>query len=128
MNKLFHYIIIFLALSCSTYGHSHTMELNSVGFAIQDCLKRCMDLIKKGASVFFFPEGTRSKDGKLGSFKVRCSSKFLFEHLFCRSDTIIEKNPILCLAMRIMDKETWFFYGLDSQMGLLMFLVAMNQG
>ncbi|XP_054806208.1 1-acyl-sn-glycerol-3-phosphate acyltransferase BAT2, chloroplastic-like [Prosopis cineraria] len=34
-----------------------------------DCLKRCMDLIKKGASVFFFPEGTRSKDGKLGPFK-----------------------------------------------------------
>ncbi|KAJ1410343.1 Phospholipid/glycerol acyltransferase [Sesbania bispinosa] len=34
-----------------------------------DCLKRCMDLIKKGASVFFFPEGTRSKDGKLGAFK-----------------------------------------------------------
>ncbi|KAI9125801.1 hypothetical protein K1719_003219 [Acacia pycnantha] len=34
-----------------------------------DCLKRCMDLIKKGGSVFFFPEGTRSKDGKLGPFK-----------------------------------------------------------
>ncbi|XP_031274404.1 1-acyl-sn-glycerol-3-phosphate acyltransferase BAT2, chloroplastic-like [Pistacia vera] len=34
-----------------------------------ECLKRCMDLIKKGASVFFFPEGTRSKDGKLGAFK-----------------------------------------------------------
>ncbi|XP_027173594.1 1-acyl-sn-glycerol-3-phosphate acyltransferase 1, chloroplastic-like isoform X1 [Coffea eugenioides] len=34
-----------------------------------DCLKRCMDLVKKGASVFFFPEGTRSKDGKLGTFK-----------------------------------------------------------
>ncbi|KAM0946845.1 putative 1-acylglycerol-3-phosphate O-acyltransferase [Dioscorea sansibarensis] len=34
-----------------------------------DCLKRCMELIKKGASVFFFPEGTRSKDGKLGAFK-----------------------------------------------------------
>ncbi|KAG6512366.1 hypothetical protein ZIOFF_030477 [Zingiber officinale] len=34
-----------------------------------DCLKRCMDFIKKGASVFFFPEGTRSKDGKLGTFK-----------------------------------------------------------
>ncbi|XP_057487765.1 1-acyl-sn-glycerol-3-phosphate acyltransferase LPAT1, chloroplastic-like isoform X2 [Actinidia eriantha] len=34
-----------------------------------DCLKRCMDLVKKGASVFFFPEGTRSKDGKLGAFK-----------------------------------------------------------
>ncbi|KAK1262454.1 hypothetical protein QJS04_geneDACA018751 [Acorus gramineus] len=34
-----------------------------------DCLKRCIDLVKKGASVFFFPEGTRSKDGKLGFFK-----------------------------------------------------------
>ncbi|XP_058723001.1 1-acyl-sn-glycerol-3-phosphate acyltransferase BAT2, chloroplastic-like [Vicia villosa] len=34
-----------------------------------ECLKKCMDLIKKGASVFFFPEGTRSKDGKLGAFK-----------------------------------------------------------
>lgn len=34
-----------------------------------ECLKRCMDLIKNGASVFFFPEGTRSKDGKLGDFK-----------------------------------------------------------
>ncbi|KAL8153491.1 hypothetical protein V2J09_011251 [Rumex salicifolius] len=34
-----------------------------------ECLKRCMDLIKGGASVFFFPEGTRSKDGKLGIFK-----------------------------------------------------------
>ena len=30
-----------------------------------------MDLVGKGASVFFFPEGTRSKDGKLGVFKVR---------------------------------------------------------
>ncbi|XP_072987927.1 1-acyl-sn-glycerol-3-phosphate acyltransferase BAT2, chloroplastic [Typha latifolia] len=34
-----------------------------------DCLKRCIDLVRKGASVFFFPEGTRSKDGKLGVFK-----------------------------------------------------------
>lgn len=34
-----------------------------------ECLKQCMSLIKKGASVFFFPEGTRSKDGKLGTFK-----------------------------------------------------------
>ncbi|XP_020084710.1 1-acyl-sn-glycerol-3-phosphate acyltransferase 1, chloroplastic-like isoform X2 [Ananas comosus] len=34
-----------------------------------DCLKRCVDLVRKGASVLFFPEGTRSKDGKLGAFK-----------------------------------------------------------
>uniref|UniRef100_A0A0R0KRK2 Phospholipid/glycerol acyltransferase domain-containing protein n=1 Tax=Glycine max TaxID=3847 RepID=A0A0R0KRK2_SOYBN len=41
-----------------------------------DCLKRCMDLIKKGASVFFFPEGTRSKDGRIGTFKVSLCTKF----------------------------------------------------
>ncbi|KAF6151950.1 hypothetical protein GIB67_010524 [Kingdonia uniflora] len=35
-----------------------------------DCFKPCMNLLGKGASVFFFPEGTRSKDGKLGAFKV----------------------------------------------------------
>lgn len=34
-----------------------------------DCLKRCVDLVGKGGSVFFFPEGTRSRDGKLGVFK-----------------------------------------------------------
>ncbi|KAF3789223.1 1-acyl-sn-glycerol-3-phosphate acyltransferase 1 [Nymphaea thermarum] len=34
-----------------------------------ECLKRCIDIVKKGASVFFFPEGTRSKDGRLGPFK-----------------------------------------------------------
>ncbi|XP_071707331.1 1-acyl-sn-glycerol-3-phosphate acyltransferase BAT2, chloroplastic [Rutidosis leptorrhynchoides] len=32
-------------------------------------LKRCMELVKNGGSVFFFPEGTRSKDGSLGIFK-----------------------------------------------------------
>ncbi|KAG8639443.1 1-acyl-sn-glycerol-3-phosphate acyltransferase BAT2, chloroplastic isoform X2 [Manihot esculenta] len=34
-----------------------------------ECLKQCIELVKKGASVLFFPEGTRSKDGKLGTFK-----------------------------------------------------------
>ncbi|KAL9266712.1 1-acyl-sn-glycerol-3-phosphate acyltransferase LPAT1, chloroplastic-like protein [Drosera capensis] len=34
-----------------------------------ECLKRCMNLINRGASVFFFPEATRSKDGRLGTFK-----------------------------------------------------------
>ncbi|KAA3477616.1 1-acyl-sn-glycerol-3-phosphate acyltransferase 1, chloroplastic-like [Gossypium australe] len=34
-----------------------------------EAVRRCMDLVRNGASVFFFPEGTRSKDGKLGDFK-----------------------------------------------------------
>lgn len=37
---------------------------------MQECLKQCIHLIQNGASVCVFPEGTRSKDGKLGDFKV----------------------------------------------------------
>ncbi len=33
------------------------------------CLGDCKDLLSKGASVLFFPEGTRSKDGKMAEFK-----------------------------------------------------------
>lgn len=30
-----------------------------------------MEIVKNGGSVFIFPEGTRSKDGHMGTFKVR---------------------------------------------------------
>lgn len=35
----------------------------------EKCMNDCMEWLKKGSSVFFFPEGTRSKDGKLQRFK-----------------------------------------------------------
>jgi 1-acyl-sn-glycerol-3-phosphate acyltransferase len=34
-----------------------------------ECLKQCGQMLKHGASVLFFPEGTRSKDGKMYPFK-----------------------------------------------------------
>ena len=34
-----------------------------------ECLKQCGELLKQGASVLFFPEGTRSKDGRMHGFK-----------------------------------------------------------
>ncbi|KAH7425635.1 hypothetical protein KP509_11G063600 [Ceratopteris richardii] len=34
-----------------------------------ECLRHCQKLIKQGVPVFFFPEGTRSRDGKLAQFK-----------------------------------------------------------
>ncbi|KAH9317578.1 hypothetical protein KI387_019347, partial [Taxus chinensis] len=34
-----------------------------------ECLKRCLNVLKQGASVIFFPEGTRTKDGKMATFK-----------------------------------------------------------
>ena len=44
------------------------------------CLGECRELLQKGASVLFFPEGTRSKDGRMAEFKkVPCGS--------CRVDT-----------------------------------------
>ena len=33
------------------------------------CLGDCKDFLSKGCSVLFFPEGTRSKDGKMAEFK-----------------------------------------------------------
>jgi len=35
----------------------------------EKCLNHCKEWLQRGSSVFFFPEGTRSKDGKLGNFK-----------------------------------------------------------
>jgi 1-acyl-sn-glycerol-3-phosphate acyltransferase len=37
--------------------------------SMMQCLLHCGTLLKQGASVLFFPEGTRSKDGKMASFK-----------------------------------------------------------
>ncbi|XP_002961230.2 1-acyl-sn-glycerol-3-phosphate acyltransferase CHLREDRAFT_174358 [Selaginella moellendorffii] len=43
-----------------------------------ECLRRCIELLKRGVSVFFFPEGTRSTDGTLAAFKkgaFSCAAK-----------------------------------------------------
>ena len=34
-----------------------------------NCLKECGRLLTLGCSVLFFPEGTRTKDGKMAAFK-----------------------------------------------------------
>lgn len=54
-----------------------------------------MDFLKKGASVFFFPEGTRSKDGKLGAFKVRSMFRFSSKNAYvCFLSIVLESNPM----------------------------------
>eukprot|EP00271_Cylindrocystis_brebissonii_P009325 TRINITY_DN24075_c0_g1_i1.p1 TRINITY_DN24075_c0_g1~~TRINITY_DN24075_c0_g1_i1.p1 ORF type:complete len:358 (+),score=50.25 TRINITY_DN24075_c0_g1_i1:331-1404(+) len=35
----------------------------------RECLLKCLDLLREGASVLFFPEGTRTNDGKMHQFK-----------------------------------------------------------
>jgi 1-acyl-sn-glycerol-3-phosphate acyltransferase len=37
-----------------------------------NCLKECGRLLGLGCSVLFFPEGTRTKDGKMAAFKKVC--------------------------------------------------------
>jgi len=37
--------------------------------SVQAMMAKCEDLLKKNISIFFFPEGTRSKDGRLRPFK-----------------------------------------------------------
>lgn len=63
----------------STWFHSYVVGnilegYNFNNYLMKECLKRCMDLLRKGGSVFFFPEGTR-RDGDVGSFKV-CGHHF----------------------------------------------------
>jgi 1-acyl-sn-glycerol-3-phosphate acyltransferase len=48
-------------------GH---IKLNRVDRRSQlKCLQTCIEMLGAGASVLFFPEGTRSKDKVLGGFK-----------------------------------------------------------
>jgi 1-acyl-sn-glycerol-3-phosphate acyltransferase len=56
--------------------------------SIRKMIGACEKAIAKGSSVFFFPEGTRSKTGQLGSFKL---GAFTLAHKM--------KVPILAIAI-----------------------------
>ena len=56
-----------LGLACERLGHVFINR--SIPAAAVASLKAAKKKIKKGTSVFFFPEGTRSKDGTVGVFK-----------------------------------------------------------
>lgn len=54
-----------MSFPCS--GH---IKLNRIDRRSQlKCLQQCQKVLEKGASVLFFPEGTRSNDKKLSDFK-----------------------------------------------------------
>nr|GLL35365.1 putative gamma-glutamylcyclotransferase At3g02910 [Ipomoea trifida] len=64
----------------------------------KDCHKRCMDLVTKGASIFFFLEGIPSKDGKLGVFKD------IYKHLGKMSDDAVSEGQfyqVLCTSQEL---------------------------
>lgn len=53
----------------SMFLTGHVMINREDKRSIMRCLGDCRGLLGKGASVLFFPEGTRSKDGKMAAFK-----------------------------------------------------------
>lgn len=67
ISKTSNFLIPIIGWSMFLTGH---VMINRVDRRSQlECLKQCGELLKKGASVLFFPEGTRSKDGRMYSFK-----------------------------------------------------------
>ncbi|GAB4819901.1 hypothetical protein N2152v2_006947 [Parachlorella kessleri] len=67
ISKTSNFLIPVIGWSMFLTGH---VMINRVDRKSQiECLKQCGELLKRGASVLFFPEGTRSKDGKMQPFK-----------------------------------------------------------
>ena len=67
ISKTSNFLIPIIGWSMFLTGH---VMINRVDRRSQlECLKACGELLKNGASVLFFPEGTRSKDGKMHAFK-----------------------------------------------------------
>lgn len=67
ISKTSNFLIPIIGWSMFLTGH---VMINRIDRRSQlECLKACGQLLKNGASVLFFPEGTRSKDGKMHAFK-----------------------------------------------------------
>ncbi|KAL4450698.1 hypothetical protein ABPG77_001054 [Micractinium sp. CCAP 211/92] len=67
ISKTSNFLIPIIGWSMFLTGH---VMINRVDRRSQlECLKQCGELLKQGASVLFFPEGTRTKDGRMHAFK-----------------------------------------------------------
>jgi 1-acyl-sn-glycerol-3-phosphate acyltransferase len=62
ISKTSNFLIPIVGWSMFLTGHVPLQRMDRR--SQMQCLNTCMDLLQKGCSVLFFPEGTRSKDGK----------------------------------------------------------------
>ncbi len=67
ISKLSNFLIPIIGWSMFLTGHVPLRRMDRKSQL--QCLKRCMDLLRTGSSLIFFPEGTRSKTGEMASFK-----------------------------------------------------------
>eukprot|EP00249_Psilotum_nudum_P008741 c21482_g1_i2 orf=234-1283(+) len=67
ISKTSNFFIPIIGWSMYLTGHIplHRMDTKSQ----IECFRHCLTLVKQGVSLVFFPEGTRSKDGKMAYFK-----------------------------------------------------------
>lgn len=67
ISKTSNFLIPIIGWSMFLTGH---VMINRIDRRSQlECLKQCGELLRHGASVLFFPEGTRSRDGRMFGFK-----------------------------------------------------------
>ena len=54
---------------CAARSQKKGSTVQQFGFEIQSSLDETVEKIKEGSSIIIFPEGTRSEDGQIGTFK-----------------------------------------------------------
>ena len=67
ISKLSNFVIPIIGWSMFLTGHVPLQRMDRKSQV--KCLKQCVELLKEGSPLIFFPEGTRSKDQKLQPFK-----------------------------------------------------------
>ncbi|KAJ7538916.1 hypothetical protein O6H91_11G068400 [Diphasiastrum complanatum] len=67
ISKTSNFVIPIIGWAMYLTGHVPLRRLDTKSQV--ECLRLCIQLLKQGVSVFFFPEGTRSTDGRMASFK-----------------------------------------------------------
>ncbi|MCO5597859.1 hypothetical protein L7F22_051944 [Adiantum nelumboides] len=67
ISKTSNFLIPIIGWSMYLTGHVPLRRMDTK--SQMECVRHCQKLIKQGVPVFFFPEGTRSRDGKMAQFK-----------------------------------------------------------
>ncbi|CAI5949509.1 unnamed protein product [Closterium sp. NIES-64] len=68
ISKTSNFLIPIVGWSMFLTGHVPLKRMDKR--SQMECLKKCLELLQQGTPVLFFPEGTRTKDGKLSDFKA----------------------------------------------------------